>query len=94
MKIDQIIELWNKSKYNRLMIKTLPCINNEKEITWGTGIYTKGQKILCGGEYNIEDYLKEIYKNSIFMLEFYEEEMIAFKIIIKGEDNNVKNIFN
>ena len=82
MKIDEIIKLWNKSKYEILMLKSMPCINHQGELTYGTGIYTKGQKIICGGEYNVEDYLMKIYKGSIFMLERVED-YICFKIIIK-----------
>ena len=82
MKIEDIIKLWNKSKYETLMLKSLPCINHQGELTYGTAVYTKGQRIMCGGEYSVEDYLIKIYKNSIFMLEEVED-YICFKIIIK-----------
>ena len=82
MNIEEIINLWNRSKYKTLMIKSLPCINHLGELTWGTGVYTKGQTILCGGEYNVEDYLIKIYEDSIFMLEKVED-YISLKMIIR-----------
>ena len=82
MNIEEIINLWNRSKYKTLMIKSLPCINHLGELTWGTGVYTKGQTILCGGEYNVEDYLMKIYEDSIFLLEKVED-YISFKMIIR-----------
>lgn len=82
MKIEEIINLWNKSKYETLMIQTLPCINHLGELTYGTGVYTKGQIIISGGEYQVEDYLKKIYNNSIFMLDEVDE-YISFKMVIK-----------
>lgn len=82
MSIEEIINLWNRSKYKTLMIKSLPCINHLGELTFGTGIYTKGQTILCSGEYNVEDYLMKIYEGSIFMLEDVKD-YISFKMIIK-----------
>ena len=82
MKIDEIIKLWNKSKYETLMLKSMPCINHQGELTYGTGVYTKGQTIMCGGEYSVEDYLIKIYDGSIFMLEEVED-YICFKMIIK-----------
>ena len=87
MKIDQIINLWNKSKYKYLWLKSMPVVNHKGEITWGTGIYHKGETILCVGEYKVEDYLKKIYKESIFMFEETApiEDYISFRIILKGE---------
>ena len=82
MKIEEIINLWNKSKYKTLMLKSMPCVNHLGELTCGTGIYTKGQTIMCGGEYKVEDYLKEIYDGSIFMLEEVKD-YICFKMILK-----------
>lgn len=82
MKIEEIIKLWNKSKYETLMLKSMPCINHLGELTYGTGVYIKGQTIMCGGEYSVEDYLKKIYDGSIFMLE-EADEYICFKMIIK-----------
>ena len=82
MKIDEVINLWNKSKYETLIIKSLPCINHLGELTYGTGVYTKGQTIMCCGEYSVEDYLMKIYEGSIFMLEEVED-YICFKMIIK-----------
>lgn len=86
MKIEQIINLWNKGKYEYLIIETLPSLNWEKKISWGTGVYKKGQKILCGREYTVEDYLKKTYKNSIFVLESFTDDSLTFKIVIEGED--------
>ena len=83
MTIQDIILLWNRSKYDRLMIKGLPCVDSNGEITWGTAIYRKGQTILCGGEYNVEDYLRRIYNGSIFILDNVED-CISFKMIMKG----------
>ena len=82
MKIDEIIKLWNKSKYETLMLKSMPCINHQGELTYVIGIYTKGQTIMCGGEYSVEDYLMKIYADSIFILEEVED-YICFKMIIK-----------
>ena len=82
MKIDEVINLWNKSKYETLMIKSLPCINHFGELTCGTAIYTKGQIIICGGELQVEDFLSKIYKGSIFMLDEVDE-CIIFQMIIK-----------
>ena len=82
MKIDEVINLWNRSKYETLMLKSLPSVNHLGQIVYGTGVYTKGQTIMCGGEYNVEDYLMKIYENSIFMLEEVED-YICFKMIIK-----------
>ena len=87
MKIEDIINLWNKSKYDKLIIKSLPCINHLGELTYGSGIYSKGQTILCGGEYKVEDYLIKIYKGSIFMLEGITDYSICFKIILRGVDD-------
>lgn len=85
MKIEQIIYLWNKSKYQTLILQSLPVINHKGEITYGTGIYEKGQIILFGGEYKVDDYLLTIFKNSLFMFERVTDEYILFKEIIKGD---------
>lgn len=85
MRIEEIIRLWNKSNYDCLILKSLPCVNHLGEITVGTGIYKKVKKIMCGGEYNIEDYLIKIYKGSIFILEEIEVYHICFKMILKGD---------
>lgn len=82
MKIDEVINLWNKSKYETLMIKSLPCINHLGELTYGTGVYTKGQMIVCGAEFQVEEYLSKIYNGSIFMLDEVDE-YISFQMIIK-----------
>ena len=93
MKIEDIIRLWNRSKYDTIFIESLPCVNHEREITFGTGIYRKGETILCGGKYEIEDYLKSMYKGSIFMLDSVDEYYLTFKMIMKGnvesENNNI-----
>ena len=86
MNIKEIIDLWNRSKHNTLMIRSLPCINDNGEVTYGTGIYTKGQIIMCGGEYNVEGYLMKIYENSIFMID-EGEGYLLFKMIIRGDKN-------
>ena len=85
MKIEDIIRLWNGSKYDMIFIQGLPCVNHEKEITFGTGIYRKGEIIACGGKYEIEEYLKKIYKGSIFMFVSESAYHLCFKMIIKGE---------
>lgn len=84
MNIDKIIDLWNKSKYKTIMINSLPGVNDKGEITHGTGIYNKEQIILCGGEYKVEDYLRKIYKGSIFILDYVKDEYIVFSQILKG----------
>ena len=53
MDIEYIINLWNKSNYKYIMIKSLPSINHLGEITFGTGIYKKNQEILLGGIYEL-----------------------------------------
>lgn len=83
MNIQQIINLWNRSKYKTIMLQSLPCVNHEGKIIWGTGIYHKGETICCGGEYQIEDYLLKIYKGSIFMFESDEDDYLLFKQILK-----------
>lgn len=85
MKIDDIIKLWNKSRYETIMLHSLPCVNHKGEITCGTSIYNKNQIILCGGEYKVEDYLSQIYKGSIFIFEYVKEDYIVFRQILKGE---------
>lgn len=87
MKIEEVINLWNKSKYETLMLKSMPCVNHLGEITYGTSIYKKGQIIMCGGSYKVEDYLIKIYKGSIFMLEKVKD-YICFKIILRGSDSD------
>lgn len=86
MKIEEIIKLWKKSKYDYLILKTLPCINHLGELIYGTGIYKKGSTILQGIELKIEDYLIEAYKDSFFIIEDSGviEDSIKFKMIIKG----------
>ena len=69
MNIEQVINLWEKSKYKTLVIKTLPVVNHIGEITYGTGFYNKGQTILCGGKMPVYDYLKRIYEKSLFIYE-------------------------
>lgn len=86
MNIEKIIDLWNKSKYKTIMLQSLPCVNHRGEITYGTGIYNKKQIILCGGEYPVEEYLKKIYKGSIFILDYVKDDYIVFNQILKGEE--------
>lgn len=88
MNIEQIIKLWNKSNCNTLMIRSMPCVNHEGDIIWGTGVYRKGDTICCGGEYAIEDYLKKIYSGSIFMFDYHDtddDNYITFNIILRGD---------
>lgn len=87
MNIDKIIDLWSKSKYKTIMINSLPCVNHNGEISHGTGIYKKDQIILCGGEYKVEDYLRIIYKGSIFILDYVKDDYIVFSQILKGDIN-------
>lgn len=93
MKIEQIIKLWNKSKYDYLILKTLPCINHLGELTYGTAIHKKGSTILYGSELKIEDYLIKAYKDSIFIIEDLgeNEDSIKFKMIIKGDSSEKEN---
>lgn len=86
MNIDKIIDLWNMSKYKTIMINSLPVVNDKGVITYGTGIYNKEQIILFGGEYKVEDYLRKIYKGSIFILDYVEDEYILFRQILKGDN--------
>lgn len=69
MNIEQVIDLWNKSKYKELIIKTLPVVNHLGEIIYGTGLYSKGQIICYGGETPVYDYLRRIYEKSLFIYE-------------------------
>lgn len=82
MDINDVIYLWNKSKYKTIMIQSLPCVNHKGEITHGTGLYNKGQTILCGGEYKVEDYLKKVY-SGLFMFEYVKDDYIVFKEICR-----------
>lgn len=85
MNIEQVIDLWDKSKYKTLVIKTLPVVNHLGEITYGTGFYHKDQIILNGGEIAVYDYLKRIYKNSLFIYEDTEDYIIFRQFYRKGE---------
>ena len=67
MNIEQVINLWDQSKYKTLCIKGLPVVNHKGEITYGTGFYDKGQTIIFGGEIPVYSYLKQIYKNSLLI---------------------------
>ena len=86
MNIQHIVDLWNKSKYDTLIIKGMPCVNHKGEITYGTGVYTKNQTILCGGKIPVYNYLLKIYDGSIFVMEEVApiEDYICFKMIMKG----------
>lgn len=83
MNIQQIIDLWNESKYETIMLQSLPCVNHKGEITYGTGIYNKNQTIMCGGLLKVEDYLSKTYKSSIFMFEYVKDDYLVFKQILK-----------
>ena len=87
MNIEQIIKLWNKSNCNTLMIRSMPCVNHEGDITWGTGVYNKGQTICCGGEYKVEDYLKKMYIDSIFMFDYDKNnnDYIVFNVMLRSD---------
>lgn len=84
MNIEQIIKLWDESKYKTLIIKTLPVVNHLGEITYGTGFYNKNQIILSGGEIAVYDYLKQIFKNSLFIYEDSEEFIVFRQFYKKG----------
>ena len=85
MNIEQVINLWDKSKHKTLCIKTLPIVNHIGEITYGTGFYDKGQIILCGGEIPVYSYLKQIYKNSLFIYEDTKDYIIFKQCYKVGE---------
>lgn len=85
MNIKQVINLWQQSKYNKLILTTLPVINHQGEITQGTGIYTKGEHISFGKVYTIEEYLQHIHKDSIYMLDSIEHGYLSFKEIYRKE---------
>ena len=89
MNIEQVINLWNKSKYKTLCIKTLPVVNHIGEIVYGTGFYDKGQTILFGGEISVYSYLKQTYKNSLFLYED-TKDYIIFKQYYKVGDSDEK----
>ena len=55
------------SKYDRLCIETLPVVNHKKEVVCGLGFYHKEEIILCGGEIPVYEYLKNVYKDSLFL---------------------------
>ena len=90
MNIEQIIDLWNNSKYDTLILNSLPVINHKGELTHGTGVYTKKQTILCGGVYKVDDYLLKVFNKSLYMLENVTDYYISFKEIIKGDYNERK----
>lgn len=80
MEIEYVINLWNKSNYKYLMIKSLPTINHLGEITFGTAIFRKNQEVLAGGVYHINDYLRLIYKDCLFIIDD-DLERLCFKMI-------------
>lgn len=88
MKIEEIINLWNKSNCNTLMIRSMPCVNHKGDITWGTGFYRKGDTICCGKKYKVEDYLKKMYIGSIFMFDYNDnnKDYIVFNIILRSDE--------
>lgn len=86
MTIHQVIKLWQQSKYNTLMLTSLPVINHKGEITHGTGIYNKGQTITSGKEYKVEEYLQYIYKDNIYILDKVSDDYISFKTIYRKEE--------
>ena len=79
-KYRRILQIRNKSNYKYLMIKSLPCINHLGEITFGTAIYKKNQEILLGGIYKVNDYLRLIYKDCLFIIDDNLEHL-CFKMI-------------
>ena len=85
MNIEQIINLWDKSKYKTLCIKGLPVVNHIGEIVCGTGFYNKGQTILSGGEIPVYTHLKQIYKNSLFLYEDTKDYIIFKQFYKVGE---------
>lgn len=85
MNIEQVINLWDKSKYKTLAIKTFPVVNHIGEIVYGTGFYNKGQIILCGGEIPVYSYLKQIYENSLFIYEDTKDYIIFKQYYKVGE---------
>ena len=66
------------------MIKSLPCLNHLGEITFGTRIYRKNHEIILGGIYNVNDYLRLIYKYCLFIIDD-NLEYLCFKIIKDGK---------
>jgi len=76
MNIEQVINIWNESTYKTLCIKTLPIVNHKGEVIYGTGFYDKGKVILFRGETPVYDYLKEIYKDSLFIYEDTKDYII------------------
>lgn len=88
MTIDKVIRLWDKSKYDTLVLRSMPCVNHLGEITYGTGFYKKNETIICGGTYKVSDYLLKLYKHSIFMFDenLSSEDSIGFQMILNIED--------
>ena len=88
MTIDKVIRLWDKSKYDTLVLRSMPCVNHRGEITFGTGFYKKNETIICGGKYKVSDYLLKLYKHSIFMFDenLSSEDSIGFQMILNVED--------
>ena len=80
MDIEYIINLWDRSNYKYIMIKSLPSINHLGEITFGTAVFRKGQEILMGGIYNVNEYLRIIYKDCLFIID-EDLEHLCFKMI-------------
>lgn len=85
MAIHQVIKLWQQSKYNTLMLTTLPVVNHKGEITYGTGVYNKGQTIISGREYTVEEYLQQLYKDYIYILDEVSDSYLSFKAIYRKE---------
>ena len=84
MSIEQVIYLWNKSNYEKLCIKDLPVVNHVGDIVCGICFYNKGQIILCGGKIPVYDYLKNIYKDYLFIFKDVKDYIIIEKFCKVG----------
>lgn len=92
MTIEDVVNLWKRSKYNQLFLRTEPCINHLGELTYGTCIYRKDQTIIADGEERtIYDYLLKRDKNLIYMFDesLSNDTSLGFKVILNINKNKL-----
>ena len=87
MNIDKVIELWQKSKYKYLLIRSMPVVRDDKEVVKPSALLNRNDKYCFGKEMSVFDYILATHnKNSLYYLEeIKDNEMLIFNEIIKGE---------
>ncbi len=87
MNIEEVIYLWDKSKYRKMILKSLPVIDHCKNLVRPSGVYEKDTYITLGGHIPIYDYLKDLYKKSIFIVDSWND-YLEVREIIRGKIND------